>query len=128
MRKAVLLLVASVTFASGHAHSFWEQDGKVTKSQMGSVGDTSMGRPRTPRNAPIFQVWYEPGLSAVLVSSRTDVGLVRAVIENIYTGTFYTYSFDSSELAVLPITGEAGEWRIMLHYSWGWRVSITIDI
>ena len=95
---------------------------------MGSIGETSMGRPRASRRSPSFQIYYDPGLNAVLVSSTSDVGLVNAVIENLSTGSFYTYSFDSSELAVLPISGEAGVWRILLRNSSGWSVSIRIDI
>ena len=129
MRKTLmLLLVGSVGIISGYAHPFTGQDGKETTSQMGSIGDTSMGRPRVPRRSPSFQIYYDPGLNAVLVSSTSDVGLVNAVIENLSTGSFYTYSFDSSELAVLPISGEAGVWRILLRNSSGWSVSIRIDI
>ncbi len=124
----MLLLVGSVGIISGYAHPFTGQDGKETTSQMGSIGDTSMGRPRVPRRSPSFQIYYDPGLNAVLVSSTSDVGLVNAVIENLSTGSFYTYSFDSSELAVLPISGEAGVWRILLRNSSGWSVSIRIDI
>ena len=124
----MLLLVGSVGIISGYAHPFTGQDGKETTSQMGSIGDTSMGRPRVPRRSPSFQIYYDPGLNAVLVSSTSDVGPVHAVIENLSTGSFYTYSFDSSELAVLPISGEAGVWRILLRNSSGWSVSIRIDI
>lgn len=124
----MLLLVGSVGIISGYAHPFTGQDGKETTSQMGSIGDTSMGRPRVPRRSPSFQIYYDPGLNAVLVSSSSDVGLVNAVIENLSTGSFYTYSFDSSELAVLPISEEAGVWRILLRNSSGWSVSIRIDI
>ena len=124
----MLLLVGSVGIISGYAHPFTGQDGKETTSQMGSIGDTSMGRPRVPRRSPSFQIYYDPGLNAVLVSSTSDVGLVNAVIENLSTGSYYTYSFDSSELAVLPISGEAGVWRILLRNSLGWSVSIRIDI
>ena len=124
----MLLLVGSVGIISGYAHPFTGQDGKETTSQMGSIGETSMGRPRASRRSPSFQIYYDPGLNAVLVSSTSDVGPVHAVIENLSTGSFYTYSFDSSELAVLPISGEAGVWRILLRNSSGWSVSIRIDI
>lgn len=124
----MLLLVGSVGIISGYAHPFTSQDGKTTNSQMGSVGDATSVRPRAPRPSPSFQICYEPGLNAVLVSSCADAGLVHAVIENLCTGTFYSYLFDSSELAVLPISGEAGVWRILLRNSSGWSVSIRIDI
>ena len=120
MRKTLmLLLVGCVGILSGYANPFTGQDGKETTSQMGSIGDTSMGRPRAPRRSPSFQIYYDPGLNAVLVSSTSDVGLVNAVIENLSTGSFYTYSFDSSELAVLPISGEAGVWRVLLYSNHG---------
>ena len=124
----MLLLVGSVGIISGYAHPFMGQDGKTTNSQMGSIGDASSVRPRALRRSPSFQIYYDPGLNAVLVSSTSDVGLVNAVIENLSTGSYYTYSFDSSELAVLPISGEAGVWRILLRNSSGWSVSIRIDI
>ena len=120
MRKTLmLLLVGSVGIISGYAHPFTGQDGKETTSQMGSIGDTSMGRPRAPRRSPSFQIYYDPGLNAVLVSSTSDVGLVHAVIENLSTSSFYTYSFDSSELAVLPVSGEADVWMVLLYSSCG---------
>lgn len=115
----MLLLVGSVGIISGYAHPFTGQDGKETTSQMGSIGDTSMGRPRAPRRSPSFQIYYDPGLNAVLVSSTSDVGLVHAVIENLSTSSFYTYSFDSSELTILPISGEAGVWRVLLYSNYG---------
>lgn len=129
MRKTLmLLLVGCVGILSGYANPFTGQDGKETTSQMGSIGDTSMGRPRAPRRSPSFQIYYDPGMKAMIVSSISDVGPVHAVIENLSTGTFYSYLFDSSELAVLPISGEAGVWRILLRNSSGWSVSIRIDI
>ena len=124
----MLLLVGSVGIISGYAHPFTGQDGKETTSQMGSIGDTSMGRPRAPRRSPSFQIYYDPGMKAMIVSSISDVGPVHAVIENLSAGAFYSYLFDSSELAVLPISGEAGVWRILLRNSSGWSVSIRIDI
>ena len=83
-------------------------------------GDHDSGantRPRAPRRQTTFRVFYEPGFQALVVTSSSDVGVVVAVIENLSTGAFYTYSFDSSEAALLPVNGEPGLWRITLFVS-----------
>jgi hypothetical protein len=42
---------------------------------------------------------------------------VIAVVENLSTGAFGFYSFDSSELAILPVSGEPGFWRVTLYWA-----------
>ena len=76
-----------------------------------------MSRPRAARRPSPFQISYEPGINVVLVSSNSDVGLVNVVMENLSTGTIYTYSFHSSDLAILPISGEEGPWRATFYCS-----------
>lgn len=39
---------------------------------------------------------------------------VSAVLENLVTGELVSYTFDSSDVAVLPFSGDAGLWRITL--------------
>lgn len=115
MRKILMLfMVGCLGISTGQASSLFLQDGKTTPIQKGETGDSSLGRPRAPRHSPTFQVWYEPGVNAVIVVSGADVGPVQAVIENPSTGTLYTYSFDSSSPAILPISGESGVWRVIL--------------
>ena len=74
----------------------------------------SSDRPRAPRRTTSFQVVYDQALGALLISSPSDVGMVVAVVENLSTGAFSFYTFDSSELAILPISGEPGFWRVTL--------------
>ena len=104
----MLFMVGCLGISTGQASSLFLQDGKTTPIQKGETGDSSLGRPRAPRHSTTFQIWYEPGVNAVLVVSSADVGPVQAIIENLTSGTLYTYSFDSSSPAILPISGEPG--------------------
>ena len=116
MRKTLLLiLVGSMGFTSAQASSSCGQDGKTTATQVGNNGGTSIGRPRAHRKVPTFQIVYEPTWRSLVVYSFSDGGLVHAVIENLSTGAHYFYTFDSSEPAILPISGEAGVWMVMLY-------------
>lgn len=115
MRKILMLfMVGCLGISTGQASSLFLQDGKTTPIQKGETGDSSLGRPRAPHHSPTFQIWYEPGVNAVFVISSTDVGPVQAIIENLSTGTLFTYSFDSSTPAILPISDESGVWRVIL--------------
>lgn len=115
MRKILLLLlIGSLGTLPGNASASINQDGKSTTIQRGNTGNTSAGRPRSMHMQPTFQVQYEPGMDALLVSSSSDVGLVHAVIDNLFTGAVFSYSFDSSETAILPYNGEPGLWRLTI--------------
>ena len=70
-------------------------------------------RPRVPALIP-FSVMADTDLGVVYVSSVYDAGEVTAVIENLTTGELVSYTFDSSDTAVLPFSGDAGLWRITL--------------
>lgn len=115
----MLFMVGCLGISTGQASSLFLQDGKTTPIRKGETGNSSLGRPRAPRHSPTVQIWYEPGVNAVFVVSRTDVGPVQAVIENLTTGTLYTYSFDSSSPTILPISGEPGVWKVILRSTRG---------
>ena len=123
----MLLLVGSVGIISGYAHPFTGQDGKETTSQMGSIGETSMGRPRVSRRSPSFQIYYDPGLNAVLVSSTSDVGLVHAVIENLSTGSLGMSFIDTSAPVLLPIGNERGRLRVTIIIEEGIQLCYECD-
>lgn len=116
MRKTLLLLlIGCMCFFSGHASTIFSLDGRTTTTQKGSSGDTSIGRPRAPRcRVASFDVFYDQEQLALHICSPTDVGIVMGVIENLSTGTFFIFSFDSSVPAILPIGGESGLWEIIL--------------
>lgn len=70
-------------------------------------------RPQAPALS-LFTVFLDTDLGSLFVSSRYDVGEVSATIENLLTGDFYSYTFDSADSALLPINGSAGFWTITL--------------
>lgn len=74
---------------------------------------TPDGRPHAPTRS-LFSAFVDSALGALTVTSRYDVGDVVAVVENNSTGEYYSDTFDSSEIAVLPISGTCGLWRITL--------------
>jgi len=117
MRKTLLLfLIGCMCFFSGHASTIFSLDGRTTTTQKGSSGDTSIGRPRAPRcRVASFDVFYDQEQLALHICSPTDVGIVMGVIENLSTGTFFIFSFDSSVPAVLPISLEVAVWRVTLY-------------
>lgn len=117
MRKILLLLlIECLGFTAGHASPLFGQDGgpTTTTTHLGDNGAASVNRPRAPRRTSSFQVVYDQALGALLISSPSDVGMVVAVVENLSTGAFGFYTFDTSELAILPISGEPGFWRVTL--------------
>lgn len=70
-------------------------------------------RPRVPALIP-FSVMADTDLCVVYVSSIYDSVEVSAVLENLMTGELVSYTFDSSDVAVLPFSGDSGLWRITL--------------
>jgi hypothetical protein len=122
MRKTLLLLlIGCIGITSGQASTSFLQDGKTATTQAGNIQETSSGRPRAPRRQQTpFSISYDSGLCALVVTPLADVGLVHAFIENLDTGAVCIYSFNSSLAAVLPISGEAGIWRIILCNSTKW--------
>lgn len=119
MRKRVfLLLIGGLLGITCHGFSFsLENDDGTPSSPLskGDIRDTSVSRPRAPRRPCSFWVAYDLGQQALIVSSLSNVGRVKAVIENLSTGALCAYSFDSSGPAVLPISGEPGLWEVSIY-------------
>ena len=92
------------------------------RSIMGDLKDVPIRKEGTPEEsdrpqAPalsLFTVFLDTDLGSLFVSSRYDVGEVSVTIENLSTGDFYSYTFDSADSALLPINGSAGFWTITL--------------
>lgn len=129
MRKILLLLlIGSFSVLSGYASTSCNLDGKSTTTQRRDQKDDSAGRPRAPRRSRIFQISSEPGTNILQVISSADVGFVTAVIDNLSSGTVYTYSFNSSTPAFLPISGECGVWRVFLVTSSGMTMIYEFEV
>ena len=69
------------------------------------------GAPRTPARIPM-SAYYSAYAAGIVVTFRYDCGEVDAVIENLSTGSYNTYTIDSTEAAFLPIDGDSGLWRV----------------
>ena len=69
------------------------------------------GRPRTQS---LFTASLDTDLNILSVSALYNVGEVNVVIENLTTGEYAEYSFDSALPEDYPISGNAGFWRITL--------------
>ena len=89
---------------------------------MGDVKDVPIRREETQgeNNRPqapalrLFSAFVDTDSNALFVSSRYDVGGVSATIENTTTGDIYSYTFDSADTALLPISCTGGLWSITL--------------
>lgn len=121
MRKLLIFfLLFCAVFTTTNAatiNSATFSEGSDVPIRSGDHDSGSNTRPRAPRRQMPFSICYVPSVHALVVTSSSDVNVVVAVIENLSTGAFYTYSFDSSEPAFLPINGESGLWRITLFLS-----------
>lgn len=92
------------------------------RSIMGDLKDVPIRKEGTPEESDrpqvpalsLFTVFLDTDSGSLFVSSRYDVGEVSATIENLSTGDFYSYTFDSADSALLPINGSAGFWTITL--------------
>lgn len=85
----------------------------VPISEADKNNDESKSRPQAPA-LRLFSAVVDTDSNAVFVSSRYDVGEVSVTLENISTGDFYSYTFDSADTALLPINCASGFWTIML--------------
>lgn len=113
MRRFLLsLLIGFLCITSSQASASHSQDGRTT--QAGNLDDKPLGRPKDARKNSSFYVSYFPGMGTLLITAVFDIGLVHAEFENLSSGTRYTISFDSSEPAILPTSGEPGIWRLIL--------------
>lgn len=66
-----------------------------------------------PRSLPLFSVVLDTDLNYLSISTLYNVGYVDAVIENLTTGEYAEYSFDSRLTAYFPVSGNASR-RITL--------------
>ena len=115
MKKNVLLFVASIILATTTLAS---PAGKTKGEQIDVLFTTKnqkaeQTRPKAPA-LRLFSAVVDTDSNAVFVSSRYDVGEVSVTLENISTGDFYSYTFDSADTALLPINCASGFWTIML--------------
>lgn len=93
-----------------------------TKKTMGEIisvpiKKTDESTPSVRPQAPalrLFSAFVDTDSNALFVSSRYDVGGVSATIENTTAGDIYSYTFDSADTALLPISCTGGLWSITL--------------
>lgn len=105
MKKHYLLLVVSMALATTTLAS-------PTKKTMGEIisvpiKKTDESTPSVRPQAPalrLFSAFVDTDSNALFVSSRYDVGEVSATIENTTAGDIYSYTFDSADTALLPIS------------------------
>lgn len=106
---ACLLMLAITTLATPTGKTIGDvEDIPIIQ---GSPDDDPDSRPRT---ASIFSARLDTDLNILSISTLYDVGDVDAVIENLTSGEYAQYFFDSAMIANLPISGNAGFWRITL--------------
>ena len=113
MKKTLLFwLVVSLAFPSS----------VLASTTWGSMGDPinvpiqkhEEGPDDCPRSLPLFSVVLDTDLNYLSISTLYNVGYVDAVIENLTTGEYAEYSFDSRLTAYFPVSGNAGSWQITL--------------
>lgn len=115
MKKTFIVLMANMLLAIAPQTSlFGKTMGEVIPVPIRKE-DThnNIGRPHAPE-LPLFNSCLNTDSSSLIIYSAYDVDEVSAVIENLTTGELYEYSFDSSDVAVLPISGSEGLWYITL--------------
>lgn len=113
MKKTFMLVMTSLTLV---VTSLASPTGKImgeqmdvhirTRDQQGDIG--------RPRSMSLFSAYYDTDLNILSVSALYNVGEVNVVIENLTTGEYAEYSFDSSQPEYFPISGNTGFWRITL--------------
>lgn len=115
MRIHFLLLMANIVLAiTALASPTGKTMGEIIGVPIQSNDDGSpSGRPQAPA-LRLFSAFVDTDSNALFVSSRYDVGEVPVSVENLSTGEYYEYLFDSSEMAILPISCTEGFWRITL--------------
>lgn len=77
-------------------------------------GTSEEGGDQRPRTPSLFSAYLDTDLNLITIYTLYNVGYVDTVIENLTTGEYAEYSFDSSSTAYFPISGNAGSWRITL--------------
>ena len=89
------------------------RDGEPTDILITEGGHGSSPIIYAPALIPI-QAAYSSSHSTIFVNFLYDLGYVSVEIENLTTGEYAEYSFDSSSTAYFPISGNTGSWRITL--------------
>ena len=115
MKKHYLLLVVSMALATTTLASPTEKTmGEIISVPIQKTDESTPSvRPQAPA-LRLFSAFVDTDSNALFVSSRYDVGEVSVTLENISTGDFYSYTFDSADTALLPINCASGFWTIML--------------
>ena len=115
MKKVLLLFVANIVLAiTALASPTGETMGEtVVVSISKQTEDQPGGRPHAPARS-LFYGALDTDFDVLFVNSIYDVGEVPVSVENQSTGEYYEYLFDSSEMAILPISCTEGFWRITL--------------
>lgn len=111
MRKPLLFIACLMLAITALSSPIGKTMGEVLNIPIQNPEDQPGGRPRT---LPIFSASLDVDLNILSISSIYNVGEVDVVIENLTTGEFAEYSFNSSVTAFLPISGNAGLWTITL--------------
>lgn len=107
----VATIMVTMTTLASSAGKTMEETVNVTIQKTKKTG--LVGRPRSAEQ-PLFNACLDTELFTLFISSAYDVNEVTACVENLSTGEYEVYSFDSSETAMLPISCSAGEWQVTL--------------
>ena len=75
-------------------------------------GTSEEGGDQRPRTPSLFSAYLDTDLNLITIYTLYNVGYVDTVIENLTTGEYAEYSFNSSSPVLLPISGNAGYWHI----------------
>ena len=67
-----------------------------------SSSHSGKDRPRSPEQ-PLFRVYLDTDLTLLFISALYDVDEVSVCIENLSSGEYVSYSFDSSELEKVKV-------------------------
>lgn len=115
MNKKPILFVAGILLAVTALASSTGKTQEETKDILIRLEDPqeSANRPRTS-DYSFFYGYLETDYYILSIYTNSNVGEISTHIENLSTGEYYEYSFDSSEIAVLPISCTEGFWRITL--------------
>lgn len=104
--KVVLICIIAAFFSSVVVYG----QGNPTVIPLSPKPGTGNGQgdgPRSSNDVP-FAVLFDNSISAIIVSSLSDIGQYIAVVENMSTGTYGEFEFSSEELAIIPIAAQSG--------------------
>lgn len=116
MNKSFVCVMGSIVISmTALASSIGQTMGDVETViiERGAPDEEPDGRPRVPA-LRLFSAFLDTDLNILSITSRINVGDIQADIINLSTDEYVGYSFDSSETAILPISGDPGYWKIVL--------------